>query len=205
MHCSARGHQPGPGRTAESPGSWKQVSGPGDSEGKAWGSKHKDQDPRVAVFFPQLDWYAWVPNAPCTMRMPPPTTKEEVKMATVMGSLPDVRQACLQMTITWHLGRRQPDMVRGDPGKKGNYSWKGSQSEESGSTHFCLQTRNWLILFPFLGASGTSQRKVFLKPQGQGCIKPIPNRFGKPRKRDYSPEWAARPALWLPETQPHRE
>ncbi|XP_072586213.1 polyunsaturated fatty acid lipoxygenase ALOX12 isoform X3 [Vulpes vulpes] len=59
----------------------------------------------------QLDWYAWVPNAPCTMRMPPPTTKEEVKMATVMGSLPDVRQACLQMTITWHLGRRQPDMV----------------------------------------------------------------------------------------------
>ncbi|XP_045425967.1 polyunsaturated fatty acid lipoxygenase ALOX12 isoform X3 [Lemur catta] len=59
----------------------------------------------------QLDWYAWVPNAPCTMRMPPPTTKEDVTMATVMGSLPDIRQACLQMTITWHLGRRQPDMV----------------------------------------------------------------------------------------------
>lgn len=32
-------------------------------------------------------------------------------MATVMGSLPDVRQACLQMAITWHLGRHQPDMV----------------------------------------------------------------------------------------------
>ncbi|XP_037350806.1 polyunsaturated fatty acid lipoxygenase ALOX12 isoform X1 [Talpa occidentalis] len=58
----------------------------------------------------QLDWYAWVPNAPCTMRMPPPTTKD-VTMATVMGSLPDVQQSCLQMTITWHLGRRQPDMV----------------------------------------------------------------------------------------------
>ncbi|XP_047399199.1 polyunsaturated fatty acid lipoxygenase ALOX12 isoform X6 [Sciurus carolinensis] len=59
----------------------------------------------------QLDWYAWVPNAPCTMRMPPPTTKEDVTLATVMGSLPDIRQSCLQMTITWHLGRRQPDMV----------------------------------------------------------------------------------------------
>ncbi|XP_033040732.1 arachidonate 12-lipoxygenase, 12S-type isoform X2 [Trachypithecus francoisi] len=59
----------------------------------------------------QLDWYAWVPNAPCTMRMPPPTTKEDVTMATVMGSLPDVQQACLQMAISWHLGRRQPDMV----------------------------------------------------------------------------------------------
>ncbi|XP_075416900.1 polyunsaturated fatty acid lipoxygenase ALOX12 [Tenrec ecaudatus] len=59
----------------------------------------------------QVDWYAWVPNAPCTMRMPPPTTKEGITMATVMGSLPDVQQACLQMTITWHLGRQQPDMV----------------------------------------------------------------------------------------------
>lgn len=59
----------------------------------------------------QLDWYAWVPNAPCTMRMPPPTTKEDVTMDTVMGSLPDVQKACIQMAITWHLGRRQPDMV----------------------------------------------------------------------------------------------
>lgn len=45
------------------------------------------------------------------MRMPPPTTKEDVTMDTVMGSLPDVQQSCLQMTITWHLGRRQPDMI----------------------------------------------------------------------------------------------
>ncbi|EDL12551.1 arachidonate 12-lipoxygenase, isoform CRA_b [Mus musculus] len=59
----------------------------------------------------QLDWYGWVPNAPCTMRMPPPTSKDDVTMETVMGSLPDVQKACLQMTITWHLGRLQPDMV----------------------------------------------------------------------------------------------
>ncbi|XP_040856616.1 polyunsaturated fatty acid lipoxygenase ALOX12 [Ochotona curzoniae] len=59
----------------------------------------------------QLDWFGWVPNAPCTMRMPPPATKEDVTMAMVMGSLPDVRQSTLQMAITWHLGRQQPDMV----------------------------------------------------------------------------------------------
>ncbi|XP_051023845.1 polyunsaturated fatty acid lipoxygenase ALOX12 [Acomys russatus] len=59
----------------------------------------------------QLDWYSWVPNAPCTMRMPPPTNKEDVTMETVMGSLPDIQKSCLQMTITWHLGRLQPDMV----------------------------------------------------------------------------------------------
>lgn len=59
----------------------------------------------------QLDWYGWVPNAPCTMRMPPPTSKDDVTMETVMGSLPDIQKSCLQMTITWHLGRLQPDMV----------------------------------------------------------------------------------------------
>uniref|UniRef100_A0A8C6RRW0 Arachidonate 12-lipoxygenase n=1 Tax=Nannospalax galili TaxID=1026970 RepID=A0A8C6RRW0_NANGA len=59
----------------------------------------------------QLDWYGWVPNAPCTMRMPPPINKEDVTMATVMGSLPDIQKSSLQMTITWHLGRRQPDMI----------------------------------------------------------------------------------------------
>ncbi|XP_007950508.1 polyunsaturated fatty acid lipoxygenase ALOX12 [Orycteropus afer afer] len=65
----------------------------------------------AAVNQGQMDWYGWVPNGPCTMRMPPPTTKEDITMATVMGSLPDVQQACLQMNITRHLGRRQPDMV----------------------------------------------------------------------------------------------
>ncbi|XP_049642419.1 polyunsaturated fatty acid lipoxygenase ALOX12-like [Suncus etruscus] len=59
----------------------------------------------------QLDWCSWVPNAPCTMRMPPPTTKEDVTMATIMGSLPDVQKSCIEMTILWHLGRRQPDMI----------------------------------------------------------------------------------------------
>ncbi|ELW63634.1 Arachidonate 12-lipoxygenase, 12S-type [Tupaia chinensis] len=59
----------------------------------------------------QFDWYSWVPNGPCSMRMPPPTTKESVTMDTVMRSLPDVWKACLQMTACWLLSRRQPDMV----------------------------------------------------------------------------------------------
>ena len=46
--------------------------------------------------------------------MPPPVTKEDVTMATVMGSLPDVRQSCLQMSLVRQLGRQQPDMVRRD-------------------------------------------------------------------------------------------
>uniref|UniRef100_A0A8C6C679 Arachidonate 15-lipoxygenase n=1 Tax=Monodon monoceros TaxID=40151 RepID=A0A8C6C679_MONMO len=58
----------------------------------------------------QLDWYAWVPNAPCTMRLPLPTTKD-VTLETAMATLPNFHQASLQMSITWQLGRRQSIMV----------------------------------------------------------------------------------------------
>lgn len=65
----------------------------------------------AAVNTGQYDWFAWVPNAPGSMRMPPPTTKEDVTMATVMGSLPNVSQSCIQMATTWLLSRPQSDMV----------------------------------------------------------------------------------------------
>ncbi|XP_029942886.1 arachidonate 12-lipoxygenase, 12S-type isoform X2 [Salarias fasciatus] len=59
----------------------------------------------------QFDWCAWVPNTPCTMRQPPPADKDAVTMETIMATLPDVSQSCVQMAITWHLGRRQPDAI----------------------------------------------------------------------------------------------
>ncbi|KAM4536427.1 arachidonate 12-lipoxygenase, 12S-type [Odontesthes bonariensis] len=59
----------------------------------------------------QFDWCAWVPNTPCTMRLPPPADKETVTMDMIMATLPDVSQSCVQMAITWHLGRAQPDAV----------------------------------------------------------------------------------------------
>ncbi|KAM3842354.1 polyunsaturated fatty acid lipoxygenase ALOX12-like, partial [Diretmus argenteus] len=59
----------------------------------------------------QFDWCAWVPNTPCTMREPPPTDKDAVTMEMIMATLPDVSQSCVEMAITWHLGRLQPDAV----------------------------------------------------------------------------------------------
>ncbi|XP_034020087.1 arachidonate 12-lipoxygenase, 12S-type [Thalassophryne amazonica] len=59
----------------------------------------------------QFDWCAWVPNTPCTMRHPPPTDKDAVTMEMIMDTLPDVSQSCVEMAITWHLGRPQPDAV----------------------------------------------------------------------------------------------
>ncbi|XP_037349848.1 polyunsaturated fatty acid lipoxygenase ALOX15-like [Talpa occidentalis] len=63
-----------------------------------------------SIHLGQLDWFTWVPNAPCTMRLPPPTTKDAT-LETVMATLPNFHQASLQMSITWQLGRRQPVMV----------------------------------------------------------------------------------------------
>uniref|UniRef100_A0A4W6DK69 Arachidonate 12-lipoxygenase n=1 Tax=Lates calcarifer TaxID=8187 RepID=A0A4W6DK69_LATCA len=59
----------------------------------------------------KFDWCAWVPNTPCTMRQPPPTDKDAVTMEMIMATLPDVSQSCVQMAITWHLGRAQPDAI----------------------------------------------------------------------------------------------
>uniref|UniRef100_A0A8C6M0H0 Arachidonate 12-lipoxygenase, 12S type n=1 Tax=Nothobranchius furzeri TaxID=105023 RepID=A0A8C6M0H0_NOTFU len=51
----------------------------------------------------QFDWCAWVPNTPCTMRLPPPADKDDVTMERIMATLPDVSQSCVQMAITWIL------------------------------------------------------------------------------------------------------
>uniref|UniRef100_A0A8C3A5X0 Arachidonate 12-lipoxygenase n=1 Tax=Cyclopterus lumpus TaxID=8103 RepID=A0A8C3A5X0_CYCLU len=64
-----------------------------------------------SFFSSQFDWCAWVPNTPCTMRQPAPTDKDAVTMELIMATLPDVSQSCVQMAITWHLGRAQPDAI----------------------------------------------------------------------------------------------
>ncbi|XP_003466325.2 polyunsaturated fatty acid lipoxygenase ALOX15 isoform X2 [Cavia porcellus] len=58
----------------------------------------------------QLDWYSWIPNGPCTMRKPPPTSKD-VTEKDILKSLPNLYQARTQKTIIKFLGRRQPVMV----------------------------------------------------------------------------------------------
>ncbi|XP_055450289.1 polyunsaturated fatty acid lipoxygenase ALOX15 [Psammomys obesus] len=63
-----------------------------------------------SIHLGQLDWFYWVPNAPCTMRLPPPTTKGAT-MEKLMATLPNPNQSTLQINIVWLLGRRQAVMV----------------------------------------------------------------------------------------------
>uniref|UniRef100_A0A2K6R8E0 Uncharacterized protein n=1 Tax=Rhinopithecus roxellana TaxID=61622 RepID=A0A2K6R8E0_RHIRO len=58
----------------------------------------------------QLDWYSWILNGPCTMRKPPPISKD-VTEKDIVDSLPNLHQARMQKTVTDFLGRRQPVMV----------------------------------------------------------------------------------------------
>uniref|UniRef100_A0A8C5I2D9 Arachidonate 5-lipoxygenase-like n=1 Tax=Gouania willdenowi TaxID=441366 RepID=A0A8C5I2D9_GOUWI len=52
----------------------------------------------AAVNFGQYDWCSWIPNAPATMRKPPPNQKGLATLSLIMESLPDRGRS------SWHLG-----------------------------------------------------------------------------------------------------
>ena len=52
----------------------------------------------AAVNFGQLEAYAFIPNAPPTMQLPPPTKKGETDMKRIMATLPNKWQTA------WHIG-----------------------------------------------------------------------------------------------------
>nr|DAZ89671.1 TPA_exp: arachidonate 15-lipoxygenase [Tamandua tetradactyla] len=80
-----------------------------------------------SVHLGQLDWFSWIPNAPSTMRLPPPTTKD-VTLEMVMATLPNFHLASLQMSIIWHLGRRQTVMVALGQHKEEYFSGPGPKA-----------------------------------------------------------------------------
>ncbi|XP_056329877.1 polyunsaturated fatty acid 5-lipoxygenase-like isoform X2 [Danio aesculapii] len=61
----------------------------------------------AAVNFGQFDWFAWVPNTPCTMRKPPPTEKGKVEMKYIMDSLPDRGRSSWHLGAVWSLSQLQ--------------------------------------------------------------------------------------------------
>ncbi|KAM9365647.1 polyunsaturated fatty acid 5-lipoxygenase-like isoform 2-T2 [Pholidichthys leucotaenia] len=52
----------------------------------------------AAVNFGQYDWCSWIPNAPSTMRRPPPNQKGLADVNLIIESLPDRGRS------SWHLG-----------------------------------------------------------------------------------------------------
>ncbi|XP_037255368.1 polyunsaturated fatty acid 5-lipoxygenase isoform X1 [Falco rusticolus] len=61
----------------------------------------------AAVNFGQYDWCSWIPNAPPTMRQPPPTEKGTVTIEQIVESLPDRGRSCWHLGAVWALSQFQ--------------------------------------------------------------------------------------------------
>ncbi|XP_019715428.1 arachidonate 5-lipoxygenase-like isoform X2 [Hippocampus comes] len=61
----------------------------------------------AAVNFGQFDWYSWIPNAPSTMRKPPPNRKGVANITLIMESLPDRGRSSWHLGAVWALSQYQ--------------------------------------------------------------------------------------------------
>ncbi|XP_040826439.1 polyunsaturated fatty acid 5-lipoxygenase isoform X4 [Ochotona curzoniae] len=61
----------------------------------------------AAVNFGQYDWCSWIPNAPPTMRAPPPKAKGVVTIEQIVETLPDRGRSCWHLGAVWALSQFQ--------------------------------------------------------------------------------------------------
>ncbi|XP_041641560.1 polyunsaturated fatty acid lipoxygenase ALOX15B-like [Cheilinus undulatus] len=65
----------------------------------------------AAVNSGQYDYGGWMPNAPTTLQLPPPTTKGTTSEATMLQTLPDINATVHGMAVLWLLSRKSSDFV----------------------------------------------------------------------------------------------
>uniref|UniRef100_A0A8C6P6U3 Arachidonate 5-lipoxygenase b, tandem duplicate 2 n=1 Tax=Nothobranchius furzeri TaxID=105023 RepID=A0A8C6P6U3_NOTFU len=61
----------------------------------------------AAVNFGQYDWCSWIPNAPSTMRKPPPQEKGLANVNTIIETLPDRGRSSWHLGAVWALSQYQ--------------------------------------------------------------------------------------------------
>ncbi|KAI4788197.1 hypothetical protein KUCAC02_036006 [Chaenocephalus aceratus] len=65
----------------------------------------------AAVNSGQYDYSSWAPNATLLLRKPPPTTKGQSSMKTVLETLPNVGETVQFAALTWLLSDRYTDYI----------------------------------------------------------------------------------------------
>lgn len=73
---------------------------------RIWVRRH----PHVSCVL-QYDWCSWIPNAPPTMRAPPPTAKGVVTIEQIVDTLPDRGRSCWHLGAVWALSQFQDNEV----------------------------------------------------------------------------------------------
>lgn len=62
---------------------------------------------------PQHDFGAWMPNAPSSMRQPPPQTKGTTTLKSYLDTLPEVNTTCNNILLFWLVSQEPKDQVSG--------------------------------------------------------------------------------------------
>ncbi|XP_049915018.1 hydroperoxide isomerase ALOXE3-like [Epinephelus moara] len=65
----------------------------------------------AAVNNGQYDYYSWAPNASLLLHKPPPTTKGQSSMKTILETLPDVGETVSFVAMGWMLTNKYTDVV----------------------------------------------------------------------------------------------
>ncbi|XP_070844176.1 hydroperoxide isomerase ALOXE3-like [Chaetodon trifascialis] len=65
----------------------------------------------AAVNNGQFDYQSWAPNSSLLLRKPPPTTKGQSSMKTIMETLPNVGETVSFAAMAWLLSEKYTDMV----------------------------------------------------------------------------------------------
>ncbi|XP_042359021.1 hydroperoxide isomerase ALOXE3-like [Plectropomus leopardus] len=65
----------------------------------------------AAVNTGQFDYYSWAPNGSLLLRKPPPTTKGQSSIKTILETLPNVGETVKFADVAWTLANKYTDMV----------------------------------------------------------------------------------------------
>ncbi|XP_037606919.1 hydroperoxide isomerase ALOXE3-like [Sebastes umbrosus] len=65
----------------------------------------------AAVNSGQFDYSSWMPNAPPVLHKPPPSTKGQSSMKTILEALPDAGETAIFVALLWVLSNKYTDEV----------------------------------------------------------------------------------------------
>uniref|UniRef100_A0A8C5PQV5 Uncharacterized protein n=1 Tax=Leptobrachium leishanense TaxID=445787 RepID=A0A8C5PQV5_9ANUR len=63
----------------------------------------------AAVNSGQFDFYSWMPNAPSSLRRPPPTKKGVTTFQSILDTMPEMNTTALAMVTVWLLSKEPED------------------------------------------------------------------------------------------------